>query len=686
MLSRGDYLEGLVFFLPTLGACVGAGVLATTRRFRGLDPSVGVTAGGLLATGALAAAHLIPLALGVMTRATVVAAALALLGAAFALTRRTTQAGPPPELPPASPASSWVMAAAACAFVGVAAIAYLVQRSHLPVTGLDAMNSHLPQSARWIQSGSAWQLDQFNVNFAGSTYPDNGNLMQLALILPWRSLYAVRCMGVPFMALTAVGVYATALELRAPRAPALLAAAAVVALPAVALPALDLAQVDTPMYAWLAAGLLFLLRWSRHRRDSELVLAGIGLGLAFGTKWYAVGDVPVIVAVWAAALLVARTPWRVVLRAGALVAGLVLATGGFWLLRNWVEAGDPFHPVVVRLFGVTIWDSPPDPFREQAGFSIAHYATDSGVWRHYLVPAFKQQLGGAGLVLGVAALVALVVAVVRLRRTRDAGDLRVAALGVAAIGMAVVYVMLPFTAFGLEGRPILASANVRYVVPALLAAAPLAAWLCGRAGRLRFAAELLLLAGTLDSARRAFPGVGFGDVARGVVVIAALAAAAALLVLAARRRRGAVVAFAAVACVVLLVAGEGLRRRASDFDYGKYDTALGWVLSREPPGARVGLAGAWSVGGLPPVAPAFGPRLRNEVVTVARLHDGSMTAYDNRADFARALRAGNYDALLVGTGSVPQPPSRVRELAWARAEGFVPAAGSQRLIALARSR
>ncbi|MFL5895596.1 MAG: glycosyltransferase family 39 protein, partial [Thermoleophilaceae bacterium] len=463
-LSRSDYLQGLVFFAPTLLACVAAAVAVTWRRFGGLGAAPAATAIGLLASAAVFAAHLLPLALGVMTRGTVLLAAVLLLALALALARERTGAGPPPASPPASDRWSWAVAGAALGLVAVWGCAYLVSRSGQPVIALDALNSHFPQSARWIQSGTAWQLDQFNVDFQGSTYPDNGNLMQLVVILPWRSLFAVRYAGVPFLLLTAVAVYAIGLELRAPRATAALAAAAIVALPAVAGPALQLGQVDPPMYAWLAAGVLFLLRFARHGRTPELVLAGIGLGLAFGTKWYAVADVPLIVAIWAAASLAAGRAPRAVARQVLLVGGVVVLAGGFWLLRNWVEAGDPFHPVVVRAFGVTIFDSPPDPFRKLAGFSIAHYATDFGVWRHYLLPALLRQLGWAAAAVALAALAGGAWAAARLRRRASPDAARVAVLALAAIGMAVVYTLLPFTAFGLEGRPLLAQANVRYVV------------------------------------------------------------------------------------------------------------------------------------------------------------------------------------------------------------------------------
>ena len=67
-----------------------------------------------------------------------------------------------------------------------------------------------------------------------------------------------------------------------------------------------------------------------------------------------------------------------------------LLAGGFWYLRNLVVAGNPL-PAVESLGPISL----PHPERLQVGrpdFSIAHYATDTGVWRHYFVPGPARRL------------------------------------------------------------------------------------------------------------------------------------------------------------------------------------------------------------------------------------------------------------------------------------------------------
>src|SRR5207249_1857830 len=113
--------------------------------------------------------------------------------------------------------------------------------------------------------------------------------------------------------------------------------------------AVDQVVPDIVLLATLATGTLFLVRHFRTRRTSELVLGGVALGIAFGTKWYGISVVVVVLACWAAASLAARRGRRVVARQGAALVGLVLAAGGVWLVRNWVTTGNPLFPVKVRL-------------------------------------------------------------------------------------------------------------------------------------------------------------------------------------------------------------------------------------------------------------------------------------------------------------------------------------------------
>ena len=105
----------------------------------------------------------------------------------------------------------------------------------------------------------------------------------------------------------------------------------------------------------------------RRGPDPTSCSAGLGLGLAFGTKWYAVPAVAVVVVVWGRHGCWRDGPPAAPRRDGRGLVGIVGCVGGFWLLRNLVESGNPFFPVKVSPFGVTLFDAPPDIERSSTG-------------------------------------------------------------------------------------------------------------------------------------------------------------------------------------------------------------------------------------------------------------------------------------------------------------------------------
>jgi hypothetical protein len=664
LLSLGDFLEGAVFFALAVGCAAAVGAVMVRRLSPELEGLERALAWALWFTAGLIAEHLLPMALGILTRGTVAVASLLVLAAALALPARDRAALAPRFAAPRGARVVRVCAALAGVLAGGAALALLVKVAGVPTRSLDALNFQIPVVARWIQTGTVWRLDQYTPDYSNATYPQNGNVLLLAATLPWHSGFLTRLVAVPYAFAACAGAYACAREIGAARAWALMTAATFGAIPVFDKVALDGAQTDAPMLACLAAGALFLLRHRRTGARSDLVLAGVGLGLCFGGKWYALPAVAVVLALWGGARFVAGTRLATVLRDGALVAGLVLVAGGFWLVRNWVQTGNPLFPQKVTLLGVTVFDAPRDTLRELGGFTLAHYATDTAVWRAYLRPAFSAYLSIAALVLAAGGLLAL----------RRRGPALVVALAMASL--AVVYVMTPYSAFGPDGHPLLAGVSTRYGLPALLAAAVAAAWAGSRLPRAAQGAfALLLLFGLFDGLHKEYdPAVSGAALLAGAVGAVALAWAA--------RRRWPAPALCAVVAVGALLGADAVRTRSNDRGYGAMDPTLAWVGAHASSGHRIGLAGIWSNDGVSPVLPVFGTRFGNEVDYVGRFVGHMLRQEPGEAPFRAHLRAGRYDLLLVGRGDPPKGPAR--EEAWGRAEGFREVAASQRLALLAR--
>lgn len=683
-MGFGGYLQGLILLGLVLGAS-GLGGLrlvgALAPELRGLPRALAVA---LLATALLIAVHLLPAALGVLGRASVAIASAGLILGALLLRRR------PGATPPSGEAegerfarASAISRALAALCVGGLALymlALLARFYATPPTFIDTLTFHLPGIARWIQSGSIWQIDQFLPYQAHGYYPMNGNVVQLAAVLPWSSDFAIRFVNPPFFALAGLATFATARELGAPATSSAIASVAALSFPAATSYVVDAPTPDSVMYATLAIGVLFLVRHARTHARSDLLLAGLGLGIALGTRWYGVSCVAVLVAVWLATRLVSeRRRTRVAADLGWLCLPIACA-GSIWLVRNLIESGNPVFPVEVSLLGETVFSAPRDVAREIAGFRISDYLDDPDVLSEYVLPALETQLGFVAIALGVGCVVAAALA---LRERSDPLRGRVAALAVAALGVFCAYLVTPYSALGPEGQPVELGANVRYAVPALLLAAPALASGLARARRARPWLEAGLAIVALDAILRGVDVLP-AHLAKALAALVAAGGLAVALVVGLRRgHRAIAVGAVAVGLALTAIALYLTEERSLERRYLGASPTLDAALARGPAEQRIGLAGAWPVTVISPVLPLFGPELRNEVAYVGELREGMLLSLAEREAFQDALLEGNYELLMVGR-AIPVGGEAAPLARWATAAGYRTLAREQYFTLLAR--
>ena len=294
-----------------------------------------------------------------------------------------------------------------------------------------------------------------------------------------------------------------------------------------------------------------------------------------------------------------------------------------------------------------------------------------------MFPAWWTTLAIATPLLLLVAVTTLVRQAGRFRseraRARDDG-MREAALAAAALLIAVAYLVTPYTALGLRDVPVGVSANVRYLVPALVLSAPLLAVLMTGAGAARAALQLTAVVAV---------GVGLAKMrievatSRQVLATLALGAAAAGAAWVIRdpgwrglRRPHVLGAIAAAG----LVGAVGVGYRVSDrIDASRTrgDATFAWIEANAPSGQRVGVGGVWDLDGPPPVWPVHGPSFGNHVEFVGRLERKQLRRYTRESEWRAA--AARFDLIVMGT--LP-----TRELEWAGRAGFTEVARSPRLV------
>lgn len=668
-MSVVDYLTGLAVLLAAAFAVTCFAEAMRRTYFHHLRGSARVCGVGTLWTAAWVSIHLVPGVAGVLSRGTVLLAAGALYLAAVGLGVRR----PAFRRPPLPRLGRLAWAGLAVALLPI--VAYVVRSATEPVPLVDVMAFRGPGIARWLQSGSVWTNHEFIPFLPTGTYPQTGDVVFLSAILPWHDDAFLRWVDLPFVGLALVGTYALARELRATASTAALAAAALISITAVSSFASRDLSPDIVLYATFTIGVLFLLRALRGRSRAELVLAGTGLGLAFGTKWYGISCVAVAVAVWLLARFRGTRRLRGALADGVVLTGVVAAVGAVWLVRNWDVTGNPMFPMAIDALG---FKAPANPVADAINLSIADRLADGRAWTESILPEWRAALG-IPAALAFAAAIAVLVPGLRRRLGDEASP--AAVLAAMCLGVTVAYFVTPASAQGGADRPIAGAvyANSRYVVPAIpLGLAVLARWIDG-AGRRRVWLYGALLIAMVDAARHSF----FLSVPQAVTLVGATILGMAALRLGGRRvyARRATLTLAAVA-VAAIPAGYAVQKR---FNAGRYlgaEPAVDWLVASAGSGHRVGIVGRYAQHGrlTSPILPAFGPRFENSVAYVGRDIGGFLEDYAGRLEFQAALHRDRFDVLLVGTAGAVD----AQRVGWAEQAGFVVRARSRRLVALAR--
>ncbi|HEY0280775.1 MAG TPA: hypothetical protein VGC32_21125 [Solirubrobacterales bacterium] len=384
--------------------------------------------------------------------------------------------------------------AALVAIVVVAIVAFdwAVTTKHALDTGIfnfDSLWYHMPFSASMFQSHSTTGMDHVETVFVNWFYPQNSELLHaVGMLMTGRDTLSLFInfgwLAITFLAAYCVGrPYGRGI-------PAVIAAAILAGCHTLVVREPGAAKNDLMAAALLLAGVAILVEaWNAQPADDALgpdgeptdrdafalsrnssgelrtralygwplAAAGLAVGLGVGTRLTIFAPAAALTVV-ALVLAPVGGRWKA---AGWWFAGGLLG-GGYWYLRNLIVSGSPI-PEATGLGPISL----PHPERLQEGrpgFSISHYLTDTGVWRHYFEPGIHSAFGTLWPLVLLAAVAACLLAIFSGR------DKLIRWLGAAALFGLVAYLFTPLGAAGAEGEPVGFAINIRYVIPALLAA------------------------------------------------------------------------------------------------------------------------------------------------------------------------------------------------------------------------
>jgi hypothetical protein len=329
------------------------------------------------------------------------------------------------------------------------------------IFNFDSLWYHMPFAADMVQSHSVTGLHYPETVFTNWFYPQNSELLHatgillthrdtLSLFLNFAflalSFLAAWCIGRPYgrghltVVAAAIVLECHTLVVREPGA----------------------AKNDLVAAALLLAAVAILLNARRAHNPTvtlpvgwPLAASGLAVGLAVGTKSTAVA---MAAALTLAVVFLAPSGRRWAAFGWWFIPALL--GGGFWYIRNLIVAGNPL-PQATSLGPISL----PHPERLQEGrpnFNIVHYATDTGVWRHYFEPGLHQAFGSLWPLVLLAAVAGGLLALLR------GQDKVVRWAGAVTLLGLLAYVFTPLSAAGIDGAPVGFAINIRYAIPPLL--------------------------------------------------------------------------------------------------------------------------------------------------------------------------------------------------------------------------
>jgi hypothetical protein len=345
---------------------------------------------------------------------------------------------------------------------------------------------HLPEIVLWVQGGHPGAVENVLPGLPVGNYPLTNEVtvgwatgiarsFVPFMLWPWLTLVLTACAS--WAGMRALGIF------RLPRA---LAVSALCTSPWLLAWQTDGTMTDPAALAWLVCGAaLFVLAHKRPVLSAPAVLA---IGLSIGVK---TTTVPLALLVVALSLTGIRRCLNEIRLPLTVAVAVATGVGGVWYLRNLIEHGSPFWPVIALS-----WGDPVPHFIELSKTSFI--ARPAATIARLGESGYLSRFGGGLLVLAGALFVP---AMCRRRRALTAA-------AVTAVGL-LIWVNTPLTGVShLQVNDESVFSTTRYLLPVTAAAVLALALASSRPGRGSALPLVLLLAAAVINVVQTF-GLSF---------------------------------------------------------------------------------------------------------------------------------------------------------------------------------
>jgi len=262
-----------------------------------------------------------------------------------------------------------------------------------PPFGWDSLNYHFTFPVEWLKHGNLNNPIVVSDDPSVSYYPINGSLFFLWLILPLKNVFIADLGQVPFYIIAFLATYSLARKLNLSKEYALFSASLFTLVPNY-FKQLRITYVDVIIAALILVSINYLFLIINNRHGSNKLLYSLSMGLLIGTKTTAI---PLAFLIFLPFLYYCFKNQNIkkAFLWFAISVILIIITGGFAYLRNFVQTNNPLYPLNFELFNKVIFKGVIDNHIYRTGirpgdFSLAKILFSEGLGAQtiiFLLPA-----------------------------------------------------------------------------------------------------------------------------------------------------------------------------------------------------------------------------------------------------------------------------------------------------------